>query len=149
MLLSVEIVLVVIVYFGVTTVYSANNLRNLRSYDIRIDGEVRRRNRKDIWLTNEQPLEDVAADSTPLPLAQPAVPPGPVNTPSALPSVAESTSTPYLSPYPPVAESAPTPDSLVGRGSGGQQDRENPLNILKTFLCHNQFAHRIDNFDFV
>lgn len=149
MQLSVEIVLVVIVYFGVTTVYSANNLRNLRSYDIRIDGEVRRRNRKDIWLTNEQPLEDVAADSTPLPLAQPAVPPGPVNTPSALPSVAESTSTPYLSPYPPVAESAPKPDSLVGRGVRRSTRQRKPPEHLKTLLCHNQFSLRIDNFDFV
>ena len=119
MLLSVEIVLVVIVYFGVTTVYSANNLRNLRSYDIRIDGEVRRRNRKDIRLTNEQPLEDVAADCTPLPLAQPVVPPGPVNTPSALPSVAESTSTPY---------------SLVGRGVRRSTRQRKPPEHFKDFV---------------
>lgn len=71
-----------------------------RSYDIRVDGVVRRRNRIEMWLTNEQPLEDVAVYFTPLPLAEPMVPSIPVSTPSALPSVAEPTPTPELSPNP-------------------------------------------------
>lgn len=71
-----------------------------RSYDIRVHREVRRRNRIEMWLTIEQPLEDVAVYFTPLPLAEPMVPSIPVSTPSTLPSVAEPTPTPELSPNP-------------------------------------------------
>ena len=86
-----------------------------RCYDVQVDGEVRRRNRKNIWRANEQgmPLNDyeppsqqfegVAAESTvPLPSPEPVtqprvtepVAPVPVATPASLPLVAEPTPAP-------------------------------------------------------
>ena len=111
-----------------------------RSYDVQVDGEVRRRNRKDIWRANEQEmplndyeppsqqLEEVAAESTvPLPSPEPVTQP-PVTEPVAPVPVATPASLPL------VAEPTPAP------GSSGEQEirrstrRRNPPSYFKDYV---------------
>ena len=111
-----------------------------RSYDVQVDGEVRRRNRKDIWCANEQEmplndyeppsqqLEEVAAESTvPLPSPEPVTQP-PVTEPVAPVPVATPASLPL------VAEPTPAP------GSSGEQEirrstrRRNPPSYFKDYV---------------
>ena len=111
-----------------------------RSYDVQVDGEVRRRNRKDIWRANEQEMplndyeppsqqfEEVAAEATvPLPSPEPVT-----QTPMTEPVAPVPVVTPASSPF--IAEPTPAP------GSSGEQEirrstrRRNPPGYFKDYV---------------
>ena len=108
-----------------------------RSYDVVIDGVVCRRNCKDIWRTGEplnaQAFEEPVAEFERVAVTPPATAFLPLFSGPVTPSPVVESSTPRL-----ITESRRHLLKLrmLSCRVGDQQDREDLLNVLRIFLCH-------------